>query len=45
MNFWLQYSNINNVLEEYITSIFGVPSLLTNISTIIKTYFGIKNNY
>jgi hypothetical protein len=45
MNFWLQYSNINNFMEEYINSIFGVPSSLTKIFTITNTYFGIKNNY
>jgi len=46
MNFWLQYSKLNNIMEEYINSIFGVPGSVTKISTIIKTsYFGIKNNY
>lgn len=45
INFWLQYSKLNNVLEEYINSIFGVLSSVTKISTIIKIYFGIKNNY
>jgi len=43
MNLRLQYSKLNNALEE--NTFFGVPSSVTKISTIIKTYFGIKDNY